>query len=228
MRNILLLVTVILLALPYPIASGEPVNESSGFIMTITEDGFTMKSGERVFFVSAPDAAYPESDKPRAGDFITVRYREQLENGDILADAVSCHTLTGEVIEVTLEPEPFFLMKTDFGDTVRVNLGTISPETVVNGLPVTIYYSGIMTRSNPPQVTAEHIRGLTLTGEITQIYEDSLLLMTGDAPAIIRITPGTILLSPMVPGTVITAAVLPVMTLSIPPQYTATELLPAV
>ena len=226
MKNILLFAMVVLLALPYPSAISEPENEKTGFILGFTDDGFTMKSGDCVFFIATPEETDWDTERPRAGDYVTVRYRGQWGCEDIIADVVSCHMLTGEVTGVFMEPEPYFLMKTESGDTVRVNLGFISPETVVSGLPVTVYYNGIMTRSVPPQVSAEHIRGLTITGEIAEVREDSLLL-TGDSPALIRITPETILLSPMMPGSVITVSVLPVMTLSIPPQYTAAELLPA-
>lgn len=229
MKHFILILAAALLVFPIRAAGCEPENEISGFVSESMADGFTLKSGENIFRITITDDTDWDSTRAvRPGDYITVRYSPEPGCDGITAKEVLCHILTGEVISVVPEEEAYFMLLTDEGESVRVNLGFIDPEIIAAGMPVTVYYSGIMTRSIPPQVTAEHIRPLTLTGEVVKAEADSLLIMTGGSPALIRVTPETLILTGLLPGSVITVSVLPVMTLSIPPQYTAFELLPAV
>ena len=228
MKPIILILAAALLVFPVRAAGSEPEDEVSGFVLEVMDDGFTLKNGEDILSVSVTDDTDWDVDRTvRAGDYVSVRYSPVPDCEVVTAIEVRCHILTGEVSSIIPEEEAYFMLLTDNGEAVRVNLGFVNPEIIAAGMPVTVYYSGIMTRSIPPQVTAEHIRPLTLPGEVVKAEADSLLLMIGDSPALIRITPETLVLTGLLPGSVITVSVLPVMTLSLPPQYTAFELLPA-
>ncbi len=104
--------------------------------------------------------------------------------------------LHGEIVEITDE---YVLIHTpDMGD-VQVNL---SEDTVIEGVDTleigqtaVVMYSGMMTRSLPPQITALHIGVYAVSGVIAEVLEDRLVIIQDETgEEIILMLPGSELL----------------------------------
>ena len=99
----------------------------------------------------------PQLDvQPGTGDFVLVYYTGVMAMslpGQVTGQKVS--VLVAEEGTVTEMGEGFFLTEGGNG-TVRVNTDSLSriPEPLETGDAVKVYYSGIMTRSIPPQMYA--------------------------------------------------------------------------
>lgn len=93
-------------------------------------------------------------------------------------EPVAIPPLQGTITELT---EDGFLMETaDLGPVMVL----MTEETILEGLDelfmneyVQVYYNGMMSRSLPPQVTAEKIAQYALYGTVTEIGEDSIVLL---------------------------------------------------
>lgn len=127
--------------------------------------------------------------------------------------------LYGQITEIT---EECVMIKTaELGD-VQVLLGedTIieGVETLELGQTAKVLYTGMMTRSLPPQITALLIGVYAVSGEVIAADEGSVTV-TGENGEVILILPE----SAEVPavGDVITAYTTGVSTMSIPPQMNA-------
>lgn len=127
--------------------------------------------------------------------------------------------LYGQITEIT---EEYVMIKTaELGD-VQVLLGedTIieGVETLELGQTAKVLYTGMMTRSLPPQITALLIGVYAVSGEVIAADEGSVTV-TGENGEVILILPE----SAEVPavGDVITAYTTGVSTMSIPPQMNA-------
>ena len=88
------------------------------------------------------------------------------------------YELHGEIIEITDE---YVLINTADMGSVQVNL---SEDTVIEGVDAlelgqtaVVMYNGMMTRSLPPQVTALHIGVYAVSGVITEVLEDSIVII---------------------------------------------------
>ncbi len=130
--------------------------------------------------------------------------------------------LQGTITELT---EEGFLMETaDLGPVMVLT----TEETILEGLDelfaneyVHVYYNGMMTRSLPPQVTAEKIAQYALTGIVAEIGEDSIVLQQYDelaAPITVTLPEGAPRLFVGCPVTVYTDGV---MTASMEPLVNA-------
>jgi len=89
------------------------------------------------------------------------------------ADRVVCAVLTGTVTEV-LEDGSILMVDDTFGDTI-VHL----PEGmnhVYAGMPITVYYDGVMALSLPGQAIASHIILPELTGTVSNLTEEGFTL----------------------------------------------------
>lgn len=127
--------------------------------------------------------------------------------------------LYGQITEIT---EEYVMIKTaELGD-VQVLLGedTIieGVETLELGQTAKVLYTGMMTRSLPPQITALLIGVYAVSGEVIAADEGSVTV-TGENGEVILILPE----SAEVPavGEAITAYTTGVSTMSIPPQMNA-------
>lgn len=87
------------------------------------------------------------------------------------------YELHGEIIEITDE---YVLINTADMGYVQVNL---SEDTVIEGVDAlelgqtaVVMYDGMMTRSLPPQITALHIGVYAVSGVITEVLEDSIVI----------------------------------------------------
>ena len=152
------------------------VADLAGFVLEIQDDRILIKT---------PDGLYAEAllnDKTRfegldvmIGDFVHVTYNGMMTRSlpaQITAMAVSNNKLQGVVSEMT--EEGFTLT---FGEDVwQVNADAALLEGIQNDMFVTVYHSGMMTMSLPPQIVAEHIRGHELVGVVTEMTEGGFTL----------------------------------------------------
>ena len=89
------------------------------------------------------------------------------------ADRVVCNVLTGSVIEV-LEDGSILMNDDTFGESI-VHLGE-GMNHVYAGMPITVYYDGVMTLSLPGQANASHIVLPELTGAVSNLTEEGFTL----------------------------------------------------
>lgn len=127
--------------------------------------------------------------------------------------------LYGQITEIT---EEYVMIKTaELGD-VQVLLGedTIieGVETLELGQTAKVLYTGMMTRSLPPQITALLIGVYAVSGEVIAADEGSVTV-TGENGEVILILPEGAEVPAV--GDVITAYTTGVSTMSIPPQMNA-------
>lgn len=200
-----------------------------GVAADIDEGGLALHTDDGIRFVSiSMDTVWMTDGTPEIGDVITVHYSGPEDRVMLNADAVICYRLRGTVTEIADTDEPYLILAPEDGTgDVRVLLGDIPLYSVASGLPVTVYYNGMMTRSVPPQITADYIRGPELCGEIAGIGEDGeirLIDANGDAVEL-RVSRDTLVLAEIEIGNRVRVSILPQMRLSMPPQYEAQDIL---
>ncbi len=156
---------------------------------------------------------------------ITVVLCLLLVSTSAFAAEVPAQPLRGLITEVQTG---YFLMQDEVLGTVRVNLddtltvyeGVAAKGALAVGQYVLVAYNGIMTRSVPPQVTAEKVSCFVLTGSVTEVLQSGVML-EGDPivqKAIIHIGEG---FPPVYLGMRVTVYYGGVMALSMPPQIDA-------
>lgn len=127
--------------------------------------------------------------------------------------------LYGQITEIT---EEYVMIKTEELGDVQVLLGedTIIEcvETLELGQTAKVLYTGMMTRSLPPQITALLIGVYAVSGEVIAADEGSVTV-TGENGEVILILPEGAEVPAV--GDVITAYTTGVSTMSIPPQMNA-------
>ena len=148
-----------------------------------------------------------------------------LASASAFAAEAPAQPLRGLITEVQTG---YFLIQDEVLGTVRVNLddaltvyeGVAAKGALTVGQYVLVAYSGVMTRSVPPQVTAEKVSCFVLTGNVTEVLQSGVVL-EGDPivqKAIIHIGAG---FPPVYLGMRVTVYYGGVMALSMPPQIDA-------
>ena len=129
--------------------------------------------------------------------------------------------LYGQITEIT--DEYVMILTEGLGD-VKVLL---TEDTVIEGVEAIeigqtakVLYTGMMTRSLPPQITALLIGVYTVSGEVTAISEGSVTITGENGEVILTLPEGAA--APAV-GDAVTAYTTGVSTISIPPQMNAVK-----
>ena len=129
--------------------------------------------------------------------------------------------LYGQITEIT--DEYVMILTEGLGD-VKVLL---TEDTVIEGVEAIeigqtakVLYTGMMTRSLPPQITALLIGVYTVSGEVTAIGEGSVTITGENGEVILTLPEGAA--APAV-GDAVTAYTTGVSTMSIPPQMNAVK-----
>lgn len=226
-RYLLPVVLLLLFALGACTAKAETL---TGMVGEVTKDGFRLYTGEgSVIAVFADGIEWNAEKLPETGDVVTVETVGPAESGAVFVKTVTLYTLRGTVSEVAAGKEPYLLLLPETGaDPVRVDLGEILPESVTAGLPVTVYYNGMMTRSVPPRINALYVRGTVLNGTVTDVGENGeLTVLTKEGEtAVILCSEKTLLLTEPLTGKEVAVSVSPAVRLSLPAQYEAQDILP--
>ena len=147
-----------------------------GFVMDMLDGSILLQSADGTpYEVLLNDATVINGKELAIGDCITVAYDGKMTRSippQITAIHIDNHMLMGIVSELT---ENSFLLT--FGEEVyQVNVGADMLANVQDGMFVTVYHTGMMTRSLPAQVIATHIRGQEIVGTVTEMVEGGFTL----------------------------------------------------
>lgn len=174
--------------LPLPVFAAELDTELEGLVKEVTEEGFLMEDAQlgEVWLNTDETTVWDgvlADGKLEVGQYVLVQYDGRLTRSlppQAHADRVGCYVLSGTVEEFY---ESGVLLTGDetFGDVI-VHLDE-SLAHVYIGMPVTVYYDGIMMMSLPGQVGARHIVVPSLTGTVSERGGEGFTLTDADGQA---------------------------------------------
>lgn len=174
--------------LPLPVFAAEPDLELEGLVKEVTEEGFLMEDAQlgEVWLntdeTTVWDGILAESEL-EVGQYVLVRYDGRLTRSlppQAHADRVGCYVLSGTV-EAFYDSGVLLTGDENFGDVI-VHLED-SLAHVYIGMPVTVYYDGIMMMSLPGQVGARHIVVPSLTGTVSERGGEGFTLTDAEGQA---------------------------------------------
>lgn len=162
--------------------------ELEGLVKEVTEDGFLLEDAElgEVWLntdeTTVWDGVLAEGEL-EVGQYVLVQYDGRLTRSlppQAHADRVGCYVLRGTV-DAFYDSGILLTNDETFGDVI-VHLND-SLAHVYIGMPVTVYYDGIMMMSLPGQVNARHIVVPSLTGTVSERDEEGFTLTDAEAQA---------------------------------------------
>lgn len=174
--------------LPLPVFAAEPDLELEGLVKEVTEEGFLMEDAQlgEVWLntdeTTVWDGILAEGEL-EVGQYVLVRYDGRLTRSlppQAHADRVGCYVLSGTV-EAFYDSGVLLTGDENFGDVI-VHMDE-SLAHVYIGMPVTVYYDGIMMMSLPGQVNARHIVVPSLTGTVSERGGEGFTLTDADGQA---------------------------------------------
>ena len=147
-----------------------------GFITDVLDDSLLLltKDGLAVEALLNEDTIF-EGKNAAIGDYVQIVYNGIMTRSlpaKITAMAVRNHMLMGVVSDLA---ETGFTLT--FGEEIyQVSADAALLEGIQDGMFITLYYNGMMTRMIPAGVTAMHIRGQEIVGTITEMVEGGFTL----------------------------------------------------
>ena len=182
------LMTIAMLAsMPFAAMAEEPEMDTllEGIVTEIVDGGFIMEDAEQgEVMLNTSDATVFDGmlieGELAVGQYVFVEYDGRMTFSlppQAHADRVACHVLTGSVTEV-LEDGSILMMDDTFGETI-VHPGE-GMSHVYAGMPITVYYDGVMTLSLPGEAAASHIILPQLTGTVSSKTEEGFTLTDAD------------------------------------------------
>ena len=166
----------LLMALALPLGAfaeeNEPDTLLEGLVTEVLEQGFVMEDIElgsvllNVDETTVMDGILAEGDI-EVGHYVFVEYDGRLTRSlppQAHADRVGCYRLTGTV-DLSLSMGVLLTGDPIFGDVI-IRVDGSMPH-LYQGMPITVYYNGVMAMSYPGQVTARHIVVPELTGTVS-------------------------------------------------------------
>lgn len=180
-----LMMIAMLAAMPFAAMAEQPDTLLEGLVTEMVDGGFVMEDAEQgAVMLNTSDATVFDGvlieGELAVGQYVFVEYDGRMTFSlppQAHADRVVCNVLTGSVSEV-LEDGSVLMMDDTFGETI-VHL----PEGmnhVYAGMPITVYYDGVMTLSLPGQANASHIVLPELTGTVSSRTEEGFTLTDAD------------------------------------------------
>ena len=175
-NRFLALALSLLMALALPLGAfaeeNEPDTLLEGLVTEVLEQGFVMEDIElgsvllNVDETTVMDGILAEGDI-EVGQYVFVEYDGRLTRSlppQAHADRVGCYRLTGTV-DLSLSMGVLLTGDPIFGDVI-IRVDGSMPH-LFQGMPVTVYYNGVMAMSYPGQVTARHIVVPELSGVVS-------------------------------------------------------------
>ena len=166
----------LLMALALPLGAfaeeNEPDTLLEGLVTEVLEQVFVMEDIElgsvllNVDETTVMDGILAEGDI-EVGQYVFVEYDGRLTRSlppQAHADRVGCYRLTGTV-DLSLSMGVLLTGDPIFGDVI-IRVDGSMPH-LYQGMPITVYYNGVMAMSYPGQVTARHIVVPELTGTVS-------------------------------------------------------------
>ena len=147
-----------------------------GFITDVLDDSLLLltKDGLAIEALLNEDTIF-EGKNAAIGDYVQIVYNGIMTRSlpaKITAMAVRNHMLMGVVSDLA---ETGFTLT--FGEEIyQVSADAALLEGIQDGMFITLYYNGMMTRTIPAGVTAMHIRGQEIVGTITEMVEGGFTL----------------------------------------------------
>ncbi len=147
-----------------------------GFVMDV-QDGSVLiltKEGQRIEALLTAET-FLDGNEPAIGDYVHVGYNGMMTRSipaQITAEYIGDYVLIGLVSDMT---EEGFLLT--YGEqSWQINATADQLAGIQDGMFITVFHNGIMTRSIPAQVTADHIRGTEIVGTVTEMVEGGFTL----------------------------------------------------
>ena len=166
----------LLMAVALPLGAfaeeNEPDTLLEGLVTEVLEQGFVMEDIElgsvllNVDETTVMDGILAEGDI-EVGQYVFVEYDGRLTRSlppQAHADRVCCYRLTGTV-DLSLSMGVLLTGDPTFGDVI-IRVDGSMPH-LYQGMPITVYYNGVMAMSYPGQITARHIVVPELTGTVS-------------------------------------------------------------
>ncbi len=182
MKKFFLLLMALMMALTTLTAFAEDAVEApeiyqeEGFVMELLDGSILIQTSEgKLIEALLNDNTAFEGKEPAVGDLVQVLYFGMMTRSipaQINAEAVLCNMLMGVVSDLS---DGSFLLT--YGEEIfAVNADASLLEGIQDGMFITLYHNGMMTRSIPPMVTALHIRGQEIVGTVTEMAEGGFIL----------------------------------------------------
>lgn len=174
--------------LPLPVFAAELDTELEGLVKEVTEEGFLMEDAElgEVWLNTDETTVWDgilADGKLEVGQYVLVQYDGRMTRSlppQAHADRVGCYVLSGTVEEF-YESGVLLTGDENFGDVI-VHLDK-SQAHVYIGMPVTVYYDGMMMMSLPGQVNARHVVVPSLSGTVSERGGEGFTLTDADGQA---------------------------------------------
>ena len=178
-KMILMLMALMMAMTALPVMAEEEMPESvavEGFVLEILDGSILLQTSTgEPYEVLMNEETVIDGKELAIGDCITVTYNGMMTRSlppQINAQHIGNYMLMGIVSELA---ENSFLLT--FGEEVyQVNADAALLAGIQDGMFVTVYHTGMMTRSLPAQVAATHIRGQEIVGFVTEMVEGGFTL----------------------------------------------------
>ena len=161
------------------------------------------------------------------GDWLQVVHNGQMTRSlppQVAAQVIRSYSVTGVVSGLT---ENSFTLTDENGMEIVVNFDPERFVGVQDTMQVTVWFDGMMSRSLPAQITAEHIRTQVLTGTITELTEDGFMMVDDNGIlTFVHVSEATRLFTEPAVDAAIRVTTDGTATMSLPAQVTAIEVLP--
>ena len=162
--------------IPSPEANADDVVLVEGFVMEIMEDSILiLTSYGQIEEALLTEETIFDGKELAIGDYINIVF-DGTSTFSIPPQFTAMHIgnymVMGLVSEMT---EDGFTLT--FGEEIyQVNAKAEMLESIQDGMFVTVYHTGMMTRSIPAQISATHIRGQEIVGTVTEMVEGGFTL----------------------------------------------------
>lgn len=195
----MLLAAMLLVCAAAPAMAEQTAYTLEGFVTELVEGGFIMEDRELGEVVlNTDDTTVWDgilTDEPiEVGQYVFVQYDGKLTRSippQAHADKVGCYALSGVAGEL-LENGVLLTGDEIFGDVI-VHLDAVS-QPVFAGVPMTVYYNGVMALSLPGQVSASAVLVPVLEGTVGELDGQGFTLTTGaDAQYRVEVDDGTLI-----------------------------------
>lgn len=180
-----LMTIAMLAAMPFAAMAEEPFALLEGLVTELVDGGFVMQDIQQgEVMINTSEATVWDGDLMESelavGQYVYVEYDGRMTFSlppQVHADRVACNVLTGSVAEV-LEDGSILMNDDTFGEVI-VHLGD-DMRHVYAGMPITVYFNGVMALSLPGQVTASHIVLPLISGCVSNLTGEGFTLTDAD------------------------------------------------
>ncbi len=234
MKKMILMLLALVLAMTNVLAFAEEAPETTepvvigGFVMDVTDESILILNDGQYIEALLNEETLIDGSDVAIGDYMFITYNGMMTRSlpaQITAMAIGNYKLMGLVSEIT--EEGFTLT---FGEDVYGVIATADQLAgIQDGMFVTVYHTGRMTRSIPAQVVAAHIRGQEILGTVVEMAEGGFILTVDgeELPYHVSIKENALQFVPAEPGMEVIVIVDGLMTASLENiLVNASEILP--